>query len=171
MRVLSSTLSSGNVLHTSRHTNLMIHLCFMATVLLPSACSRRTAEHLFVMHCEKSPTLRGLRGLYSAACFMQSYFSILDDEVHIRILAHLGTTVCLGTAPERRAALLPIKTLHNNTDANRQALQLAPEISVELVNPAVSESSSVLLHTPQLQADATEANVRTSGAEQSASRR
>ena len=84
---------------------------------------------------------------------MQSYFSILDDEVHIRILAHLGTTVCLGTAPERRAALLPIKTLHNNTDANWQALQLAPEISVELVKPAVSESSSVL-HTPQLQADA-----------------
>ena len=140
----------------------------MAAVVLLSACSGRTAERPLVMHCQKSPTLRGL---YSAARFMQSYFNILDDEVLFRILAHLGTTVCLGTAPERRAALLPIKTLHNSTDANRQALQLAPGISVELVNPAVSESSSVLLHTPQLQADATEANVRTSGAEQSASRR
>lgn len=96
----------------------------------------------------------------TAAGCVQSYFNTLDDELVIRILGHLGTTVCLGTAPEPRAALLPIEAPHINASACTQAPVIAPEISGEFMKPVVAESSSLLLHTPQLQAEsATEAHM------------
>lgn len=82
---------------------------------------------------------------------MQSYFGTLDDELVIRILGHLGSTVCLGAAPEPRAALLPIQPHPNHSNICNEAPLVAPELSIEFQKAPVAESSSVLLHTPQLQ--------------------
>lgn len=83
---------------------------------------------------------------------MQAYFNALDDELIIRILSYLGSTVCLGAAPERRAALVPISSdCHANVGS--QGPVIAPEFSLEFEKPLLAESSSVLLHTPMLHVD------------------
>jgi hypothetical protein len=84
---------------------------------------------------------------------MQSYFNSLDDEIIIQILSHLGTTVCLGTPPERRAALVPIQNEQLRASTDYQAPVIVPEFSIHLENAPVDESSCLLLHTPQLHLD------------------